>query len=34
MYPNGSYEITGFPVDIGDVISAELAIKEIEPLNW
>lgn len=27
MYPNGSYEITGFPVDDGDVISARVAYK-------
>lgn len=27
MYPNGSYEINGFPVDNGDVISAKVAYK-------
>lgn len=27
MYPNGSYEITGFPVVNGDVISARVAYK-------
>ncbi len=27
MYPNGSYEITGFPVDNGDVISARVGYK-------
>ncbi len=27
MYPNGSYEISGFPVDNGDVISAKVSYK-------
>ncbi|MGC2595739.1 MAG: G1 family glutamic endopeptidase [Rhabdochlamydiaceae bacterium] len=27
MYPNGSYEISGFPVDNGDVISARVGYK-------
>lgn len=27
MYPNGSYEITGFPVDIGDEISVRIGYK-------
>jgi hypothetical protein len=27
MYPNGAYEITGFPVDNGDVISARIGYK-------
>jgi hypothetical protein len=27
MYPNGSFEITGFPVDNGDVISARVGYK-------